>query len=258
MSAVLSIILIVIAAVAAFFIGRWHGLSTGTKELSEELESKDKELNELKSGVNEHFDETARLFSNLTEEYKTLYQHLATGANKLSDQDFKLKLSAPVGADALPTDNTVSEARATEVIDSEEHLAAEKSAAKETGEHEEASFIRNNSEQSSTDDPQNSDHDSTETEIDSQAEVKPAPDIDVEVSPPKDWADDDMDDDYHPNDSRAGESQFSDLADEEVKKPSAPGYEKKGNEKTSKESTKESEEAITDTIKENTKEKAKN
>lgn len=216
MSPVVSIILILIAAVAAFFIGRWHGLSTGTKELTKELESKDKELDELKSGVDEHFDETARLFSNLTEEYKTLYKHLATGANKLSKREFKVKLSAPVGQEALP-----SEANAAEVIDAEEHLSKDINTSKEDQSHEEESFIR--------DSEPNADLSEVDNEKDGQADEENKPDLDIEVSPPKDWADGDMDDDYHPNDSKVKESEFSDLANEEVKTPSAPGYDKESN-----------------------------
>lgn len=211
MSPVVSIILILVAAVAAFFIGRWHGLSTGTKELTKELESKDKELDELKSGVDEHFDETARLFSNLTEEYKTLYQHLATGANKLSKREFKVKLSAPVGQDALP-----SEARAAEVIDAEEHLSKDVATTQDDKSHEEESFIR--------DDGANTQDTAQDDNATPAAEADAKPDLDIEVSPPKDWADGDMDEDYRPNDSNVKESEFSDLADEEVQQPSAPGY----------------------------------
>lgn len=84
-----------VIAIAGFFVGRWHGMSTRSKSLSEALEQKEEELNELKSDVNNHFSETARLFTNLTTEYKSLYKHLAKGANELSDESFKLTLSAP-------------------------------------------------------------------------------------------------------------------------------------------------------------------
>ncbi|RDX38262.1 DUF1043 family protein [Kangiella sp. HD9-110m-PIT-SAG07] len=244
MSAVLSIILILIAAVAAFFIGRWHGLSNGTKELTKELESKDKELDELKSGVNEHFDETARLFSNLTEEYKNFYQHLATGASKLSSQEFKVKLSAPVGQDALP-----SEASAAEVIDAEEHLSKDvrNDLTDNEKSHEEETFVRD--EKSKVDDDSNLKEDSSSKNLskgstpkESSSEDKDTeetksssddakPDLDIEVSPPRDWADGDMNDDYHPNDSVAKESEFTDLANENREKPSAPGYEKNEDDK---------------------------
>ncbi|GAA0200497.1 hypothetical protein GCM10009123_04810 [Kangiella japonica] len=242
MSAVLSIILIVLAAVVAFFIGRWHGLSTGSKELTQELESKDKELNELKSGVNEHFDETARLFSNLTEEYKTLYQHLATGANKLSDKDFKLKLSAPVGAAGLSADisQSSSEVSGSNVLDAEEHLTTAKLTTEDrTPNHEEESFIRDRDESlEATTEEDNSDlnHDKEVTADKSQSVVKETAqaDLDIEVSPPKDWAEDDIDENYHPNEPHIAQSEFADLASEEPEAPSAPGYEPKESEPDNK------------------------
>ncbi|NVJ65138.1 MAG: DUF1043 family protein [Gammaproteobacteria bacterium] len=95
MSTALITIGIFIALIAGFFAGRWHGMSQRSKQLSEELEQKEEELNALKSNVNDHFSETARLFTNLTEEYKSLYKHLAKGATELSDESFKLTLAAP-------------------------------------------------------------------------------------------------------------------------------------------------------------------
>ncbi|ACV26078.1 ZapG family protein [Kangiella koreensis] len=94
MSSPLVIFLLLIVGAAAFFFGRWHGKSQHSKALSEELKAKDDELSTLKAEVNNHFDETARLFSNVTEEYKALYQHLATSSSKLSNRKFDLKLSS--------------------------------------------------------------------------------------------------------------------------------------------------------------------
>ncbi|WP_251358039.1 YhcB family protein [Kangiella sp. TOML190] len=99
---------ILIALVLGFFAGRWHGMSKRSKQLSDKLEQKEEELSELKSNVNEHFSETARLFTNLTEEYKSLYQHLAQGASKLSDESFKLALGAPT-AENLTQDTQTAE-----------------------------------------------------------------------------------------------------------------------------------------------------
>ncbi|WP_018625326.1 ZapG family protein [Kangiella aquimarina] len=147
MSSPFIIFLLLIIAVAAFFFGRWHGMSQRSKALSEELKAKDEELNSLKEDVNKHFDETARLFSNVTEEYKLLYQHLASSANKLGNRKFDLKLSS--NTSGLPgLGNAGSKPFAEDVIDSE---------AKEITEH---GFG-----------PQQ----------------------------PRDYADDDMDDDYHPS-----------------------------------------------------------
>lgn len=108
MNTTLMIISFVVIAILAFFFGRWQGMSSRSKELTEELEKKDEELSELKSNVDEHFSETARLFSNLTDEYKALYQHLAQGANKLSKAPFKMALTAST-VDAIEVDENSTE-----------------------------------------------------------------------------------------------------------------------------------------------------
>lgn len=145
MSSPLVIFLLLIIAVAAFFFGRWHGMSQRSKALSEELKAKDEELNSLKENVNRHFDETARLFSNVTEEYKLLYQHLASSANKLGNRKFELKLSNnTTGLPGLDSNTSISDT----VIDSE---------------------------------------------------AKEITDYGTGPQQPRDYADDDMDDDYHPS-----------------------------------------------------------
>lgn len=104
MSTTLIVLGLLLSAVIGFFLGRMHGISHRSKELSEALEKKEDELNDLQGNVKEHFDETARLFSNLTEEYKGLYQHLAKGATELSGEEFQLKISPSNLAGVLDAD----------------------------------------------------------------------------------------------------------------------------------------------------------
>ena len=92
MSNLFIIVLLLIVGLITFFIGRWYGISKGSQTLSQELKTKEQELTDLKKQVSQHFDETARLFSNVTEEYKMLYQHLAKSASTLSDHKFELAL----------------------------------------------------------------------------------------------------------------------------------------------------------------------
>lgn len=177
MSSPFIIFLLLIISVAAFFFGRWHGMSQRSKALSEELKAKDEELNSLKEDVNKHFDETARLFSNVTEEYKLLYQHLASSANKLGNRKFDLKLSS--NTSGLPgLGNAGSKPFDESVIDSE---------AKEISEH---GFG-----------PQQ----------------------------PRDYADDDMDDDYHP-------SHTVEKSEDAPQPDDIPHADKAGNSKPKKES----------------------
>lgn len=147
MSSPLVIFLILIIAAGAFFFGRWHGMSQRSKALSEELKAKEDELNALKQDVNAHFDETARLFSNVTEEYKILYQHLANGATKLGNRKFELKLSSNTSG-LTGLSNPLSNDLEKSIIDSE---------------------------------------------------AKEIADYDTGPQQPRDYADNDMDDDYHPS-----------------------------------------------------------
>ena len=175
MSSSLVIFLLLLVAIGSFFFGRWHGMSQRSKALSEELKAKEDELNHLKEDVNKHFDETARLFSNVTEEYKLLYQHLASSANKLGNRKFELKLSS--NTSGLPGLN-------------KQH----------------------------TDELEESIIESKATEIE---------DFQAGPQQPRDYADDDMDDDYHPNHSQSD-------GNEELDKEPLSAVNEKGN-STSKE-----------------------
>lgn len=188
MSSPLIIFLLLIIAVGAFFFGRWHGMSQRTKALSEELKAKDDELNTLKEDVNKHFDETARLFSNVTEEYKMLYQHLASSSSKLSNRKFELKLSSNTGTLAGLSSPLEKELNA-DVIDSE---------------------------------------------------AKEIADYDAGPQQPRDYADDDMDDDYHP--AHSAETIKENVSDKEQSKEtgnSQPESESELNEETDDKTTKD-------------------
>jgi uncharacterized membrane-anchored protein YhcB (DUF1043 family) len=52
------------------------------------------EMNEYRGQVNQHFAQTSELFHGLTERYRAVYQHLATGAHALCSN----------GQEALPLD----------------------------------------------------------------------------------------------------------------------------------------------------------
>jgi len=60
------------------------------------------ELDDYKSQVSQHFSTTSELFRQMTENYRSLYQHMATGATSLCDADTvtpELELAA---AEMLP------------------------------------------------------------------------------------------------------------------------------------------------------------
>ena len=77
-----------------------------------ELESQIKQLtdthDEYKDSVSDHFSMTAELVQHMTESYRDVYQHLASGAQDLCSTDVASKL-LPTESDAVFEPSSVSE-----------------------------------------------------------------------------------------------------------------------------------------------------
>ncbi|MEJ2644082.1 MAG: YhcB family protein [Gammaproteobacteria bacterium] len=66
------------------------------RELETELDKTREDLEHYRADVNRHFERTSQLFGELTENYKTLYTHLAQGAGELcGDQNRPPQLDMP-------------------------------------------------------------------------------------------------------------------------------------------------------------------
>ena len=76
----ISIVSLLIGAVIGFLMGRSGNTSNRQAELAEQLENANKELESYKEEVSQHFEKTASLVNNLTNSYKDVHEHLATGA----------------------------------------------------------------------------------------------------------------------------------------------------------------------------------
>jgi uncharacterized membrane-anchored protein YhcB (DUF1043 family) len=79
---IIGIVALAIGALIGYLLGRAGG-DTGQQQ----LEDVQKELESYKSKVAGHFEETADLVNKMTESYRGVYQHLATGAQALCDED---------------------------------------------------------------------------------------------------------------------------------------------------------------------------
>lgn len=79
----ISIAALVAGAVIGFLMGRSGGGAQRQAELAVQLEQKQKELDDYKEEVSQHFEKTASLVNNLTSSYKDVHEHLATGAQGL-------------------------------------------------------------------------------------------------------------------------------------------------------------------------------
>lgn len=81
------IVAVVFAALIGFLAGRSGGKSAKKKldELETELARKGGELEDYKRRVDAHFDRSAELFVSMAGSYKSLFEHLSSGYEQLSD-----------------------------------------------------------------------------------------------------------------------------------------------------------------------------
>ena len=93
--------------IGAAFASRLGGGPARVRELEEQLRRLRESDREYRESVSEHFSTTAELVKHMTESYKDVYQHLATGAQSLC--------SAEVASRLLPTNsNSVFEGSVSE------------------------------------------------------------------------------------------------------------------------------------------------
>lgn len=75
-------IVFAIGGAAGFFTAR-QIKDKRTLELEQQLEAAKTQLSDYQADVNRHFLKTSLLFNKLTDDYREVYEHLATGAQKL-------------------------------------------------------------------------------------------------------------------------------------------------------------------------------
>lgn len=78
-------IMLAIGGGAGFFVAR-QIKDKRTLELEQQLASTQNKLSEYQDDVNRHFLKTSLLFNKLTDNYREVYDHLATGAQKLCNE----------------------------------------------------------------------------------------------------------------------------------------------------------------------------
>ncbi len=79
--------LMVIIAIAGFFAGRYFAPNQQEiNDLNNQLAEKDAEHQKYREQVAEHVAGSARKFNKITQEYRELYEHLATGAHDLCER----------------------------------------------------------------------------------------------------------------------------------------------------------------------------
>ena len=76
------------------------------QQLEEKLESMSESHTEYRTNVSEHFNMTSELINQMTDSYKKVYEHLASGAQDLCSDQVAEKL-LPLQSDAMFENETV-------------------------------------------------------------------------------------------------------------------------------------------------------
>ncbi len=110
--------LFIIGVAIGGIAGRWRGQHDNkSKQLEEEVDQLRSDMNDYRQEVGEHFHKTGELFNTMTQNYREIYEHLATGAQQLSDDETSIfKLNDFSGAPKLSdkSDNVPTEAELPE------------------------------------------------------------------------------------------------------------------------------------------------
>lgn len=80
---IIAIVALAVGLLIGFLMGKSGSSETQRKTLEEELNGSRAEMDRYKQEVTTHFEQTASLVNELTEQYRKVHQHLATGAQNL-------------------------------------------------------------------------------------------------------------------------------------------------------------------------------
>ncbi|WP_455217189.1 YhcB family protein [Kaarinaea lacus] len=126
-------IMFAIGGAAGFFISR-QMKDKRTQELEEKLAATRTELSDYRGEVNQHFLKTSLLVSKLTNDYREVYEHLATGAQKLCNEkpgtpkldlpDTKILTASESAADSVNTGHATI-GQDTETVEASSETAIE-------------------------------------------------------------------------------------------------------------------------------------
>lgn len=102
---ILALVGVAVGLVIGYLLGRG---GAGKQQLSQELDSTRAELESYKQEVTGHFETTAELVNGLTEQYRRVHQHLASGAQALCGdtqpaQSLAASLQPPEVQQEIPT-----------------------------------------------------------------------------------------------------------------------------------------------------------
>jgi len=81
------LVLVVAAFAAGLFAGKFISPNAARiKALEDKIDEQKKQQQSYKDSVAEHFSKSANLFGDMTEKYRSLHEHLSSGANELCER----------------------------------------------------------------------------------------------------------------------------------------------------------------------------
>lgn len=80
---IVAVVALAVGVLIGYLLGKSGGNEINRKRLEEELNGSRVEMDRYKDEVTTHFEKTAALVNELTDQYRKVHQHLATGAQNL-------------------------------------------------------------------------------------------------------------------------------------------------------------------------------
>ncbi|KGK43112.1 hypothetical protein LH51_02075 [Nitrincola sp. A-D6] len=80
---IVAVVALVVGVLIGYLLGKSGSNKVKSKRLEEELHGSRAEMDRYKEEVTSHFEQTAALVNELTDQYRKVHQHLATGAQNL-------------------------------------------------------------------------------------------------------------------------------------------------------------------------------
>jgi len=114
---------LLIGAICGVIIMQMFPFSGGLRghKLRRRLDSLEREHSDYQEKVSEHFDTTADLINSLTEAYRDIYQHMASGANNLcTNEPVQQRLNDAVLASNTLINKDIADASSYDTINSKD------------------------------------------------------------------------------------------------------------------------------------------
>jgi len=167
---IIAIVALAVGVLIGFLMGKSGSSETQRKTLEDELKGSRAEMDRYKKEVTSHFEQTASLVNELTEQYRKVHQHLATGAQNLCpDQAAGRSLQSSLQP---KLENSVSESQQVDKAELDQSVEGKPNIS--SAPSEELNEV--NTEETKD----------NSTESKSSTEKQEDPEINIE--PPKDWA----------------------------------------------------------------------